>query len=471
MDTRDSKKQQQQQERRRFLGQTAALSLTGLGTTQWLSSAHAQPSELAAYTSAKINWRQAEGEAISVAVIPASYFDNLIGLLPQFEALTGIKVRVEKVPPGQIRQKAMLDLSSKTATFATHAADPMYYPLYVANKWVEPLDKYLNDASLTDPAWFNYNDILKSWRDADSIDGKPYGIPYDGEVTVQVYRKDLYTAKGLKPAQTYDELLSNAKALNDPNNRSYGLALRGFAGAGQNMYIYPSLFRGFGGQWFDGKNLVVNSPIAVAALEWYVNALTNYAPPAVRNWNWPDIADAFSQGTLACYVDAHSSAAVITNPEKSKVVGKIAYARWPKGPAGKRVTSIWKWGFPINAALSERAKKATWLFITWATSAETQARTSWKFAGPAKRSGLNRLSLWQSTEFANAMKDAGDNFIPAALESLEQDTDVEWRPRLPQWPAIGDTMGTAIQVALVGQKKPKDALDEAQARIAQIMRG
>ena len=151
MDTRDSKKQQQQQERRRFLGQTAALSLTGLGTTQWLSSAHAQPSELAAYTSAKINWRQAEGEAISVAVIPASYFDNLIGLLPQFEALTGIKVRAEKVPPGQIRQKAMLDLSSKTATFATHAADPMYYPLYVANKWVEPLDKYLNDASLILP--------------------------------------------------------------------------------------------------------------------------------------------------------------------------------------------------------------------------------------------------------------------------------------------------------------------------------
>ena len=30
----------------------------------------------------------------------------------------------------------------------------MYYPLYVSNKWVEPLDKYLNDATLTDPAWF-----------------------------------------------------------------------------------------------------------------------------------------------------------------------------------------------------------------------------------------------------------------------------------------------------------------------------
>ena len=452
--------------RRKLLQQAAAAgAVSVLSPAAW-----AQSDDLAPYRAARINWRQVEGESISAAVIPASYFENLIGLLPQFEALTGVKIRMEKVPPGQIRQKAMLDLSSKTATFATHAADPMYYPLYVANKWVEPLDKYLNDSTLTDKAWFAYDDILKAWREADSIDGKPYGIPYDGEVTVQVYRKDLYAAKGLKPADTYDELLANAKALNDPANRVYGLAMRGFAGAGQNMYVYPSVFRSFGGEWFHGKELVVNSPEAVKALEWYVNALTQYAPPAVRNWNWPDIADAFSQGTVACYLDAHSSAAVITNPEKSKVVGKIAYARWPKGPNGKRVTSIWNWGFPINAALSERQKKATWLFITWATSAETQARTSWKFAGPAKRSGLNRTSLWKSSEFAAAMKDAGDNFIPAALQSLELDTDVEWRPRVPQWPAVGGAMATAIQAALVGQKKPQEALDEAQARIAQILK-
>ena len=450
--------------RRQLMLQAAAL-----GAAAVAPQALAQADDLAPYRAAKIDWRQADGEQITVAVIPASYFENLITLLPQFEALTGIKVRAEKVPPGQIRQKALLDLSSKTGTYATHAADPMYYPLYVSNRWVEPLDKYLNDPTLTDAAWFDYGDILKAWREADSVDGTPYGMPFDGEVTVQVYRKDLYAAKGLKPAETYDELLANAKALNDPANRLHGLAMRGFAGAGQNMYIYPSIFRGFGGQWFDGGKLVVNSPQAVQALEWYVAALTQYAPPAVRNWNWPDIADAFSQGTIACYLDAHSSAAVINNPEKSKVVGKIAYARWPKGPSGKRVTSIWNWGFPINAALSDKAKKATWLFITWATSAETQARTSWKFAGPAKRSGLNRVSSWRAPEFAAAMANAGDNFINAALESLEHDTDVEWRPRMPQWPAVGEAMATSIQAALVGQKQAKAALDEAQARIRQVL--
>src|SRR4029078_2010653 len=376
--------------RRKALKRTAALGAAAIAAPFVLRPAHAQANaDIAPYTQAKINWRQAEGEEITVAFIPASYFDNLIALQPTFEALTGVKVRFEKVPPGQIRQKAMLDLSSKTATYATSATDPMYYPLYVSNKWVEPLDRYLSDATLTDPAWFKYDDIIKAWRDADSMDGKTYGIPYDGEVTVQVYRKDLYDAKGLKPADTYEQLVSNAKALTDANGRTYGLALRGFAGAGQNMYIYPSLLRGFGGSWMTGNTVVVNSPEAEAALTWYVDTLGQYAPPAVRNWNWPDIADAFSQGTIATYIDAHSSAAVINTPEKSKVVGKIAYARWPKGPSGKRVTSIWNWGSPINTSLSDKAKKATWLFITWAASAETQARTSWKFAGAAKRAGIN----------------------------------------------------------------------------------
>jgi multiple sugar transport system substrate-binding protein len=456
--------------RRRVIAAGGALTAAAIGAPWVTRFAHAQAADVGPYQQAKINWRQAEGAEITVMVIPASYFDNLIAITPQFEALSGVRVRFEKTPPGQIRQKAMLDLSSKTGTYATSATDPMYYPLYVANKWVDPLDRYLADAKLTDNAWFRYDDIFKAWRDAASLDNKPYGIPYDGEVTVQVYRKDLYDAKGLKAAETLDEFVKNAAAIHDPANRVYGMALRGFAGAGQNMYIYPSIFKEFGGEWMKGNRVVVNSPEAVRALDWYVDAESKYAPPAVRNWNWPDIADAFSQGTLGAYIDAHSSAAVLMNPEKSKVIGKMAFARWPAGPTGKRCTSIWNWGFPINAALDEKQKRATWLFIQWASAAETQARTSWKFAGPAKRSGLNRTSLWRSPEFVAMTKDIGPNFVDAALTSLEQDTDVNWRPRIPQWPAVGDTMATAIQSALVGQKKSKETLDDAQARIDQILK-
>jgi multiple sugar transport system substrate-binding protein len=327
--------------RRTFLRTgTAAAALIGFGPAA-LRPARAQDADLAPYKSAKIDWQQTSGETITVAVIPASYFENLITLAPQFKALTGIDVRFEKIPPAQIRQKCVIDLTSKTGTYATHAADPMYYSLYAANKWVEPLDTYLADTTLTDAAWFKFDDIIPAWRNADSIDGKLYGVPYDGEVTIQVYRKDLYDAKGLRPADDLETFVSNAAALNAPNDRIWGTALRGVAGAGQNMYIYPSIFREFGGEWFRGGKLTVNGPEAEAALTWYVELMRKYAPTAAANWNWPDIADAFSQGTVASYIDAHSSASVVNNPEKSKVIGKVAYARWPKGPSGKRVTSIW----------------------------------------------------------------------------------------------------------------------------------
>ena len=110
---------------------------------------------------------------------------------------------------------------------------------------------YLNDPKLTDKAWFRHEDIFEAWRKADMVDGRTYGIPYDGEMTVQIYRKDLYDAKGLKPAETLDDLVSNAKALHDPANRMWGFCLRGMPGAGQNMYIYPSILGAYGGKWFD----------------------------------------------------------------------------------------------------------------------------------------------------------------------------------------------------------------------------
>jgi ABC-type glycerol-3-phosphate transport system substrate-binding protein len=458
--------------RRRALKQGMALGAGTLGAPWVARFAHAQAADLGAYQKARINWRQAEGQTVNVAVIPASYFEALITLTPEFEALTGIKVRYDKVPPAQIRQKAVLDLSAKTGNISTHAGDPMYLSLYAANKWAEVLDNYLNDPKLTDKAWFRHEDIIETWRKADMVDGKTYGIPYDGEMTVQVYRKDLYDAKGLKPAETFDELVSNAKALHDPANRMWGFCLRGMAGAGQNMYIYPSIFGAFGGKWFDpGGRIRVNSPEAVAALEWYVANHNAFAPKAAQNWNWPDIADAFAQGTIGCFIDGHTAAPVIANPERSKVVGKIGFARWPRGPAGRRVSSIWNWAMPINSALPEKARQATWLWIQWAASEETQIRTSYRFKGPSRRFGVNRMSMWKAGEYTRTIDGAGHNFLQASLDSLTQDTDVDWRPRVPQWPAIGETMAKIIQAALVGQIKPKPALDDAQQQVERIMRG
>src|ERR1700759_802471 len=102
--------------RRALFKNGAAAAVLATFATPILRRAGAQEADLAPYKSAQIDWHQASGETITVAVIPASYFENLIALAPQFKALSGIDVRFEKIPPAQIRQKPALALPSKPPT-------------------------------------------------------------------------------------------------------------------------------------------------------------------------------------------------------------------------------------------------------------------------------------------------------------------------------------------------------------------
>lgn len=462
--------------RRRFLTGTAGIGATAALAPALLSACggggqqQTTKSGLEEYKSASIDWKQASGQKVNVAIISASYFEDLKKLLPQFEELTGIKVTTEEIPPPEIRHKVILDYSSHGRQYHTSATDPDYYPLFVKNKWVAPLAEFMQDPKLTDAKWFDAGDILPAWRKSVQVDGKWYGIPYDGEVTVQVYRTDLFDKAGLKPAQTLPQFTANAQKLNDPGKRIWGAALRGVPGAGQNMYIWPSIFRELGGQWFDKSGSpTVNSDAGVKALEWYVN-LAKYEPKAATNWNWPDIADAFAQGTVASYIDADFTVSVLRDPTKSVVVDKIGFARWPAGPTGTRVSSIWNWSFSINADFPREQQIATWLFIQWATCKETQIRTSYAFSGNDARTGVNRVSIRNAKQYHDKFAKLGRGYLETVNTAYADDEDPGWRPRVPEWPAIGDRMATAIQAALTGQSTPKAALDQVNTQIAQLMK-
>jgi multiple sugar transport system substrate-binding protein len=426
----------------------------------------------AGYLAAKINWRQAEGEQIKILVIPAHYFDKFRAITPQFTELSGVVVNFEVIPPGEVRAKAVLDLGAKTANYASHTGDPMFLALYAANKWVDPLDDYLNDPKLTDKAWFDANDIIPLWRTANTINGKLYALPVEGEATIHVYRSDIYKQRGLKPPETLEEFREIAKKTNKFDGKISGAALRGFLGAGQNMYIWPSLFRAWGGEWYDASGSPrVNSEAGVKALEYYCDILQNYAPQGVANWNWPDIMESFAGGNLVQFIDTNSTASVIENPAKSKVAKKVGYGRWPKGPTGRRVTSIWNWAMPINAALPRKKKVATWLYLQWLASRQTQlfSATFKENSQAVVRTGVNRVSIWQDPQYRQTIAFT-PNYADVVLTSMKEDADPDWRPRVPQWPKIGEIMAVAVQSALVKQATPKDALDGANAAIAKLGR-
>ena len=460
--------------RREFLGKSAKVGglvlASGFAPT-FIKSGFSEEKH-AAYLKAGINWRQVEGENIKVLVTPAHYFNKFRAISPQFEELTGIKVDFDIIPPREMREKAVLDFGARTGNYATHTADPMYLSLYEANKWVDPLDDYLNDPKLTDKEWFDLEDIIPLWRAADSVKGKLCGMPAEGEATIHVYSRVLYEQAGLKPPETLDEFKETARKLHKIDGKVAGAAIRGFRGAGQNMYIWPSLFLAWGGKWFDESgNPLVNSEPGVKSLEYYCDLLQNYGPPGVENWNWPEIMEAFAGASIAQFIDANSTASVIENPKKSKMAGKTGYQRWPKGPSGRRCTSIWNWTLPINSVLPKKKKIATWLYIQWIGSRPTQFSSAVYKESPdaVVRTGVNRISIWSDPEYRKVIHFTPD-YADVVLTSMKEDTDPDWRPRVPQWPKIGEVMAVAIQAALVKQKSPKQALNDANAEIEKIMK-
>ncbi|MBA3644003.1 MAG: hypothetical protein H0W59_08050, partial [Chloroflexia bacterium] len=84
------------------------------------------------------------------------------------------------------------------------------------------------------------------------------------------------------------------------------------------------------------------------------------------------------------------------------------------------------------------------------------------------RTGVNRTSIWGDPAYRELVSFT-DDYVDVVLTSLQEDTDPDWRPRLPQWPEIGDVSAIAVQNALTGQKTPQQALDDANAEIKRIM--
>lgn len=459
---------------RRTFGKAAAGTAAALSTGFHAPAILGQEATPAtgAYEEAQIDWRQAEGTSIAVLMTPAHYFAKFQAVTTDvFTALTGIDVTVEVIPPKELREKAVLDLASGSANYATHTGDPMYLPLYAASGWVDPLDDYLADDTRTDAAWFDVDDIVPNWRAANTVDDKLMGMPVEGEATIHVYRADVMEQLGVEAPDTLEDFAAVAAEAHTPEMA--GAALRGFLGAGQNMYIFPSLFLEFGGSWFaeDGSP-TVNSEEGIAALQWYVDLLQNYAPAGVENWNWPEIMEAFAAGGVAQFIDANSTASVIENPGSSSVAGSVGYKRWPTGPSGRRVSSIWNWAMPINASLDDTQKTATWLYLQWLASRPTQmlSATYQETENAVVRTGVNRMSIWEDPEYRELVSFT-DDYVDVVMTSLQEDTDPDWRPRVPQWPEIGDTMAIAVQSALTNQATPQEALDEANDAIAEIMGG
>jgi len=385
-------------------------------------------------------------------------------LIKEFEQATGISVDYNN-------QMVSRDLIAKQdielATGAV-AYDVMFISDAAARiakaGWAEPLDKYIANPKLTAPD-FNREDFVPTFLKMLSPRDQLVGLPYTGESTILYYRTDLLQKAGItQPPDTLEELEAALQKLHTPEVTAW--AVRARRGQGVNIFTWSQWLWSYGGRYFDEKmRPVVNSPEAVRATEKYAELLRKFGPKGFEDITHHDIVySQFSQGRLAMFIDASVWVGVFNDPTKSKIVGKWSTAVVPKGPAG-RFPAVAAQGMMIPTAAKN--KEAGWLFLQWFTSRETQRKRAVKVE-EEKSGDVTRQSILDDSEYRKLY--GGQNWIKSTFEDAKV-ARIDYRPmHLPEWVQIGDLLGIAVQDVIAGKRGAKEALDEANAKITDLMK-
>jgi len=172
----------------------------------------------------------AEQKTVTIAAVNNPAMIELKKISSKFEAENpDIKLSWVVVEENILRQRVTTDISTGGGQFDLVFLGLYEAPIFAKREWLREVKDI--------PASYDVEDVFKSLRDGLSNDGKLYALPFYGESSMLMYRKDLFDAKKLTmPEQpTYDDIEKFAAALTDKQAGIYGITLRGKPGWGENM--------------------------------------------------------------------------------------------------------------------------------------------------------------------------------------------------------------------------------------------
>ncbi len=415
----------------------------------------------AAASAANFDWQKYKGSKVRMILNKHPFTESLIPLLPQFEQQTGISTTNLILPEAEYFQKILVDLSTGAGEYDVFMTGPYAHWAYDKAGWTQPLEDYLQDPKMT-ASDYDAADLFGPLVDANRWDltlgvgvgkGHQWAIPVMVETYVQVYRKDIYDAAGLKPAVTIEEWRDNNKKATSGDVK--GIIVRGSRGGGMTGTGFISAFRGYGGRVFD-DNLVctVNSPEGVHIAEQYCASVKESGPAGWTNVTWYEGQEGYASGQYAQYFDCDFFTALYEDPAKSKVVGKNGVALPPHATDKQPFSSVWTWALGMSARAAD--KNAAWYFIQWATAKQQMLKATLD----GQNYNPTRKSVFDNADVQKQMKSwANGTYLPAVLDNLGKYASPGWPPE-PEQTFVGTRWDQALQEIWSGTAA-KEALDSA----------
>ncbi len=406
----------------------------------------------------------ASASTITLAAVDNPSMADLKKLVPDFESShSGIKVNIVTLPEDQLRQQVTQDVAAKSGRYDLFTIGTYEVPLWAKKGWIENLSPFIAKDSSYAP-----DDLIPGIRGALSYNSNLYAVPFYGESSMLMYRKDLLSAAGVTMPDhpTWDQVAAAAKSVN--SSTVNGICLRGLPGWGEQLAPLDTVVNTYGGRWFDQNwNAQLNTQPWHDAVTFYVNLLKSAGEPGAGNAGFTECLNAYNSGKVAMWYDATVAASFFTG-DAAKNSG-YAYA-----PTKVKDWSGWLWAWSLGMPSTSTKKDAAWTFADWATNKDYAKLVGTKL-GWARVSPGTRTSTYSIPEY----KTAAGAFADVTLQSIAH-ADVAHPTVDPvpyvgvqyvdidEFQQLGDQVSQEFAKVIAGGQTVDQALQKAQALAAAV---
>ncbi len=353
--------------------------------------------EVAAVEELNILWAQWD---------PADYLQQVGNL---YEEETGIKVNIIQEPWGSFPDLFGTEMASQGTSYDMVVGDSQWLGQMSTQGHYLELTDFLNETGLADtvvPATLTY------YGEYPTGSGTYWAYPTEGDADGFGYRKDLFEdpdemaafeaeyGYALDVPQTYDQFMDIAKFFTRPDDGLYGVAIYTQKDYdAMTMGVENTLFP-FGADWKDENNNVqgvINSPEAVAAVEYYRELYDCCQAPGLSNAFFTQVNDAIIGGQAVMGMNYFAFLPALVNPGTNPDYwDKMGFFQNPAGPSGERGAALGGQGTSIVSYISPERQNASKAFLEWFGSDEIQAKWA-EFGGYT-----TNQAVFESEEFLNA---------------------------------------------------------------------
>ncbi|AQZ49779.1 ABC transporter substrate-binding protein [Martelella mediterranea] len=419
-------------------------------------------SATAAMTLAMVAAAQAQdGTTLRVLINQSPWLDGFIAMVDAYEEETGTRFDLDVTPFGGMMEKTRNSLRAAEGDYDIVNLNAAGMAEIYDGGFLKPLKEIDPDFSLPESVLtFGSSTYWNTETHSFDPDGTLLSVPTNGNVQIFYYRKDLYEKAGLEVPATWDDLLANAKALNDPPN-IYGFVPR--ASRDSILYNFTPYLFSYGASFFADPakgdfTPTIASQEGLAALEQYIKLGKEAGPPNPGAIAQAELIQLMSTGKAAQAIAVVAAYSSLTDPNSSIVADKIGTALIPAGPGGMHASAAGQWVGGIAGNVPENQQKAALDFFKWFLEKENQANYVLDGGVPV-RGDLGDTKQASEPAFA---------FIPAFSENA---ANARMNMPLVQGTQISDAISVHLNRAVIGEITATEALNASADDMYKILTG